>query len=95
MGAGIGDVITWLRQNVGQLIADAGQNAKVIEGWLDQLPATVNAGLTEIGQIATASTRTWKRKAEPGDRGERGASDLGDRTFGSSVPGAPPSGSST
>ena len=89
LGAGIGDVITWLRQNVGQLIADAGQNAKVIEGWLDQLPAKVNAGLTEIGQIADGFFKNLETRANQAI-GEL-ASDLGDRTFGSSVP-SPPSG---
>ena len=89
LGAGIGDVITWLRQNVGQLIADAGQNAKVIEGWLDQLPAKVNAGLTEIGQLADGFFKNLETKANQAI--DELASDLGDRTFGSSVP-SPPSG---
>ena len=89
LGAGIGDVITWLRQNVGQLIADAGQNAKVIEGWLDQLPAKVNAGLTEIGQIADGFFKNLETRANQAI--DDLASDLGDRTFGSSVP-SPPSG---
>ena len=89
MGADIGDVITWLRQNVGELIAAAGKNAKVIEGWLGQLPTNVNAKLTEIGQLADGFFKNLETKADQAI-GEL-AADLGDRTFGSSVP-SPPSG---
>ena len=89
MGADIGDVITWLRQNVGELIADAGKNAQVIEGWLGELPAKVNAKLTEIGQIADGFFKNLEGQADQAI--DKLASDLGDRTFGGSVP-SPPSG---
>ena len=88
LGADIGDVITWLRQNVGELIAAAGQNAKTIEGWLDQLPATVNAKLTEIGQLADGFFKNLETRANQAI--DELSSDLGDRTFGSPVP-SPPS----
>jgi len=52
LGAEIGDVITWLRQNIGELIQQAGQNAQMVQTWLTQLPLTVNGKLTEFGQIA-------------------------------------------
>ena len=41
-----------LRHNVGELIAEAGQNARQIEAWLDQLPGFVTGQLTEYGQLA-------------------------------------------
>jgi len=89
LGAEIGDVITWLRQNVGELIAEAGQNAKMIEGWLDQLPTIVNAKLTEIGQVADGFFAGLATRADQAI--DELASDLGERTFGGSVP-SPPSG---
>ena len=89
MGADIGDVITWLRQNVGELIAAAGNNAKTIEGWLGQLPGNVNTKLTEIGQLADGFFKNLEAKANQAL--DELASDVGDRTFGSSVP-SPPSG---
>lgn len=89
LGADIGAVITWLRQNVGELITEAGQNAKIIEEWLDQLPAIVNAKLTEIGQVADGFFAGLEAKADQAI--DDLASDLGDRTFGGSVP-TPPSG---
>ena len=52
MGADIGDVTNWLRHNVGDLIQQAGQNAKQVETWLGQLPGLVNNRLTEYGTLA-------------------------------------------
>ena len=89
LGADIGDVISWLRQNVGELIAEAAQNTKMIEGWLGNLPAIVNAKLTEIGQVADGFFKNLEGEANQAIG--KLATDLGDRTFGSSVP-SPPSG---
>ena len=61
LGADIGDVITWLRQNVGELIAEAGQNAKQIEAWLDQLPGIANG---QADRIRSAGGRLLRH---PGD----------------------------
>ncbi len=90
LGADIGDVITWLRQNIGELIAEAGQNAQQVEAWLGALPKTVNDKLTDIGQIAdnffadleTSIDEKIDSFLMPG---------VGQLTFSSSVP-SPPSG---
>ena len=90
LGAEIGDVITWLRQNIGELIAEAGQNAKTVQAWLTQLPLTVNGKLTEFGQIAEGFFADLEKTIDdkidtivmPG---------VAQRTFGSPVP-TPPSG---
>ena len=89
LGAAIGDAITWLRQNVGELIAEAGQNARQIEAWLDQLPGIVTSQLTGYGQIAdgffaaleTAIDEKIDTIVLPG---------LGHKTFGSPAPDTPP-----
>jgi hypothetical protein len=47
LGADIKTAVNWLRQNVSEIIKEAGQNAKVIEGWLTELPGIVNARLTQ------------------------------------------------
>jgi len=84
----IGSTPAALRQNVGELIAEAGQNAKTIEGWLDQLPAIVNVKLTEIGQLADGFFKNLENEANQAI--DELSSGLGDRTFGSPVP-SPPS----
>jgi len=89
LGADIGDVITWLRQNVGELIAEAGQNARQIEAWLDQLPGIVTGQLTEYGQLADGFFASLEMAIDekidtilmPG---------LKQQTFGSPAPSAPP-----
>ena len=89
LGADIGDAITWLRQNVGELIAEAGQNAKQIEAWLDQLPGIATGKLTEYGQIADGFFATLETAIDekidtivmPG---------LKQQTFGSPTPSTPP-----
>jgi len=52
LGADIKAAVTWLRQNVGEIVKEAGQNAKQVEQWLDQLPGIVNAHLTKYQGLA-------------------------------------------
>lgn len=52
LGADIKAAISWVRQNVAEIIKEAGQNAKQIEQWLDQLPGIVNARLTQYQGLA-------------------------------------------
>jgi hypothetical protein len=89
LGADIGDIITWLRQNIGELIAEAGQNARMVQEWLAQLPAIATAKLTEYGQLAdgffagleTAIDEKIDTLVMPG---------LKQQTFGSPTPTTPP-----
>ena len=89
LGADIGAAITWLRHNVGELIAEAGQNAKQIEAWLDQLPGIATGKLTGYGQIADGFFATLETAIDekidtivmPG---------LKQQTFGSPTPSTPP-----
>ena len=52
LGADIKSAVNWLRQNVGELIKVAGQNAKLVEGWLEQVPGIVKQHLTQYGNLA-------------------------------------------
>ena len=77
LGADIKAAVTWLRQNVSEIVKEAGQNAKVVEGWLTELPGIVNAHLTKYenradgfftdlegeveADIGGLMTRTWTR----------------------------------
>ena len=55
LGADIAGVITWLRQNISELLKEAGQNAAVVEGWLSPVkaPATVNGFLDYYKNLAS------------------------------------------
>ncbi len=52
LGADIAGAISWLRQNIIDLIKEASANAAVVEGWLNQAPGVVNGCLEHYKGLA-------------------------------------------
>jgi len=52
LGADIAGAVSWLRQNVTELLKEASANAAVVEGWLTQAPGLVNGCLEHYKELA-------------------------------------------
>lgn len=52
LGADIADAISWLRQNIIDLLKEASANAAVVEHWLTQAPGIVNGCLEHYKELA-------------------------------------------
>jgi hypothetical protein len=89
LGADIEEGLNWLKHQIFQLIKDAEANAKVIEGWLDQLPALATAQLTQYENLADTYFVDLEQSVH--DNISLLATDLEQLAFGSSAPLPPPS----
>jgi len=88
LGADIEAGLNWLKHNIIALIQEAGQNAKVIEGFLGQLPAIASAQLTAYENLADGYFTGLKAQAHVAIQ------DIADKVetlaFGTSAPIPPP-----
>jgi hypothetical protein len=88
LGADIEAGLNWLKHNILALIKEAGQNAKVIEGFLGQLPAKASAQLTAYENLADGYFAALKTQAHAAI--QKLASQMETAAFGTSAPIPPP-----
>ena len=89
LGADIEAGLNWLKHNILALIKEAEQNAKVIEGFLGQLPAKANAQLTAYENLVDGYFTGLKTQAHAAI--QKLADETETLAFGTSAPIPPPS----